>query len=481
MLQGTFFFVYEKKTWTDGEILDYGNLNRIENRIKELDASYTPHVWEEGDILSSERLNSIESGSGSDRVWTSGEVVKATDLNAIEDNLAPVIYGFSIDADESDPDLKVTYIEDAVGKTPAYMDFESGQFNYGSWTLDEFFMPRPCMVKSDGTVDYYLDVNDYTKKEDGTASDVANTAYDGNAMMEWGRDGKKIWYSFTPTNEEQTSVEVRISNKKVNDTYHNWSFYNKNNEEKDHFYTPIYQGGLFNGKLRSLSGFLPRNVDSTAQQRTYAQANGEGWDIEQYSDYVLITLLLTLLCKSTDTQSKYGSKIYTYARRSGTMDQKGMFYGEDPDGSSKGIKVFGMEYWWGSMFRRILGYTINALKPTFKLTPGTADGSTASDFNATGASTGYLSVSSQLPGSGYITKMKFENNGIMYPVQVGGSSTSHYCDNVTADSGTNYVALFGGYSSGIYTPYYGAWCLRLVDTGVFSNNDHGACLSLKPV
>lgn len=46
-------------------------------------------------------------------------------------------------------------------------------------------MPRPCMLKSDGTVDYYLDPDDYTKKEDGeTPSDIANVNYNGNAMME---------------------------------------------------------------------------------------------------------------------------------------------------------------------------------------------------------------------------------------------------------------------------------------------------------
>lgn len=472
-----------KKTWVDGEIINSDDLNRIENRVQELHGSYSPYSWETGDIITSERLNNIETAIESEKQWQDGEVINAEKLNAIEDRLetvAPVVYGFSIDADEPDPDLKVTYIEDAVGKSPAYMDFESGQFNYGSWTLDEFFMPRPCMVRSDGTVDYYLDIDDYNKKEDSTASDVDNPDYDGNAMMEWGRDGKKIWYSFTPTNEEQTSVEVRFSNEKVDDSYHDWSFYNKNNEEKDHFYTPIFVGGLVNNKLRSLSGLTPRGEDSTAQQRTYAQANGEGWDIEQYSDYVLVTLLLTLLCKSTDTQSKYGNTASTYSIVSGIMNQNGMFYGENTNTSTTKIKVFGMEYWWGSMWRRLLGYTINARVPTFKLTPGTADGSTASDFNATGASTGYLSVSSQLPSSGYITKMKFESNGIMYPVQAGGSTTTHYCDYVYANSGSSHVALFGCYS-GSAAPRQGAWFLRLSYDGSLAYSDYGACLSLKPM
>lgn len=83
------------------------------------------------------------------------------------------IYGFHIDSEESDPYACVTYLEDAVGMTPAHMNYATGEFDYGSWE-DAFFMPKPCMLKYDGTVDYYLDPNDYSKKEDGTASDVTD-------------------------------------------------------------------------------------------------------------------------------------------------------------------------------------------------------------------------------------------------------------------------------------------------------------------
>lgn len=42
------------------------------------------------------------------------------------------------------------------------------------------------MLKSNGTVDYYLNPNDYSKKEDGiTNSDVANALYDGNTMAQY--------------------------------------------------------------------------------------------------------------------------------------------------------------------------------------------------------------------------------------------------------------------------------------------------------
>ena len=73
------------------------------------------------------------------------------------------VYGWHVDPNESDPTAAVSYIKEAIGMTPASMGTTS--FNYGSWK-DAFFMPKPCMVKENGKVDYYLDENDYTKAKD---------------------------------------------------------------------------------------------------------------------------------------------------------------------------------------------------------------------------------------------------------------------------------------------------------------------------
>ena len=83
------------------------------------------------------------------------------------------IYGFHINSNESDPAKAVTYIGDAIGMTPAHMDFVNSRFDWGSWE-NAFFLPRPCMLKSDGTVDYYLDPNDYTKKMKEHADGMEN-------------------------------------------------------------------------------------------------------------------------------------------------------------------------------------------------------------------------------------------------------------------------------------------------------------------
>ena len=134
--------------------------------------------------------------------------------DAVNEN-AGLIYGFHISNNESDPSAKVTYLKDAAGMTPAHMDYSNGVFDYGSWE-NAFFMPRPCMLKSDGTVDYYLDPSDYSKKEDGvTASDVANTSYDGNAMMEWGSNDNQIWTKVVPDSNDPISGSVITARARV--------------------------------------------------------------------------------------------------------------------------------------------------------------------------------------------------------------------------------------------------------------------------
>jgi hypothetical protein len=144
------------------------------------------------------------------------------------------VYGYHVNPNESDPSACITYIKDAVGMTPAAMG--STTFDYGSWE-DVFFMPKPCMVKYDGTVDYFLDPNDYSKKEDGTTSDVANLAYEGNAMMQW----PKIYWKYEAGTIEGEGY-FYCSNTKIDNTFNCWCNIDSENNEIDYFYTSIYNG-----------------------------------------------------------------------------------------------------------------------------------------------------------------------------------------------------------------------------------------------
>ena len=127
------------------------------------------------------------------------------------------------------------------------------------------------MLKYDGTVDYYLDPDDYTKKEDGTASDVANSAYAGNAMIEWGQNGRRIYYKVVPDSGSNVNATVYIADGKPDDDFKDWSFINNQGVEVDHFYTPIYNGSEISSKLRSISGQTPVKSKTATQEMTLAK------------------------------------------------------------------------------------------------------------------------------------------------------------------------------------------------------------------
>ncbi len=392
-----------------------------------------------------------------------------------------VIYGFHIDSNESDPDAAVTYLKDAVGMTPAKMDYTNGVFDYGSWE-DAFFMPRPCMLNQDGTVAYYLDPNDLTKKEDGTDSDVADTTFAGNAMMEWGRDGKKIWLCVVPKGDG-TSADVFISNRQVTDDYHAWSFMDANGAYIDHFYTPIYNGSLVDGVMRSISGQAVSKSLTATNEISYAKKNGDGWMIENYGDRLLISYLLILIGKSLATQAVFGqgitsgseTKFNTYV--TGALDDKGLFYGSS--GTSTAVKVFGMENWWGLQTRRTAGLVIHSGTVKYKLTESDADGASGG-YTTTGAA--YIDSGVVISGStgAYIKTETFTTDGAMIPTTISGASTTtYYGDGCLFANSVNAYARFGGLS-GIGAKC-GAFCALLHTPLSYANWNVGAAVSCKPL
>lgn len=265
-------------------------------------------------------------------------------------------YSFVIHTMENDPFKRVEYLDDAIGKKPCYMDFDKGEFNYGDWE-DAFFMPRPCMLRTNGVVDYYLNPNDYTQKIDGTPSDVNNPEYDGNAMMEWGSKGKKIYIYMTKEYEETPdqrdfNLRVTISNYKIGEHYSDSpSFHDIYGNEINHFYTSIYNGTVCGNTFKSISGqniVMGQDLDIRKLKQ-----NGEEYELETLADRTLINMLLVLIGKSTDTQYVFGYGRNSGENITGTLDKKGLFYGYSTGTDS--VKVFGMENYWGGGLRSVVG------------------------------------------------------------------------------------------------------------------------------
>ena len=419
--------------------------------------------------------------------------LRITDVeNDIDDIMhrVDVCYGFEIDGSESNPSSAVTYIADAVGFTPAAMNYTTGAFNYGSWE-DAFFMPRPCMLKSDGTVDYYLDSDDYTKKEDGTASDIANTAYDGNAMMEWGRNGRKIWLKIQPSSDGH-SAKVWIANNQVDSKFHDYSFHNCKGESAEHFYTPIYNGSVISSKMRSLSGQTVSKTLTGTAEITAAKANNpstdELWNIECFADRLLINMLLVLMGKSLDTQTVFGQGLNTSGSETindgfttGVHNAKGLFYGTNSGAAAtytNAVKVFGMENYYGFQWRRTNGLILSSGATKYKLTYGTEDGSAATGYNTDGTNYKDASVTPSGTSGGYISAAKFTEDG-MFSDTMSGSASTYFCDGTWFnDSGARF-ALFGGNSSN--GAKVGAFYLTLNVMVSYAYWDLGASVSCKPL
>lgn len=407
--------------------------------------------------------------------------------NAIrKKDVGGVVYAFHIDGAESDPDARVTYLKDALGLTPAKMNFSTGKFEWGSWE-DAFFIPRPCMLKYDGTVDYYLDTENYGLKEDGTASDVADLSYGGNAMMEW---TGPIWMKVVPDPEDTTSGTIYISDHKADDGFTCWPFFDANNHLIDKIYTPIYTGTIdSNGKMRSISGQAPTTSTTVDQEVTAATANNAGTDVEWYTevlaDISMINALLILICKSTDTQAKFGEGHTTGASSaagltaSGTLDTKGLFWGTSANTTSA-MKIFGMENWWGNHWRRYAGHILDAGVQKIKLTHGKVDGTTVIGYNKTAS--GYTTVQNATPtgtSGGYIKTARWTEKGF-FPFGVDGSDGHYYSDGMWFANTSQRYARRGG-TAASNARLYGAFCVNLNGGASHASWDIGAALSCKPV
>lgn len=420
------------------------------------------------------------------------EVLKTT--NIILDGMrgSSVLYAFHVDPNESDPSSKITYLEDCSGFTPAYMDFTADKFNYGSWS-DAFFLPRPCMLSNTGERDYYLNKNNFAKKEDGTTdSDIENTSYSGNAMMEWGQDGKRIYYKIVPDTGDNSGFTVYISDGQLDEDFHCWSFINNQGILVPHFYTAIYNGSVIDDVMRSLSNQQVSKSLTGTQEREKARANNTGanrlWDIECFADWQLIEFLTWLISKSTDSQtvfgkglSESGSEAINDAFRTGQQNSKGLFYGTNSGAAatySNAVKMFGMENAYGFQWRRLNGWCMKNGDQRVKFTKGTTDGSVATDYNDDG--TGYISLGATPTGTsgGYADKMEASKYAVV-PKSANGDSSHNYADGLYYNNSGDRLALVGGASA--HGAHVGVSYTSLNSSVSAAHWTSGAALSCKPL
>ena len=154
-----------------------------------------------------------------------------------------------------------------------------------------------------------------------------------------------------------------------------------------------------------------------------------------------------------------------------------MFWGSND--ATSGVKVFGMENLWGNLWRRTAGWINASGTQKVKLTRGTHDGSTATDYNTDGS--GYLTVDGATPSGtsgGYIKTMKTMPYGRI-PYDASGSSSTYEADCLYYNNRQSNYAFVGGiWDDDLLC---GPFCARLGNAASDSGATIGAALSCKPL
>lgn len=360
---------------------------------------------------------------------TSQEILANTQKIIAGAKEKPKRYGMRINRLDSNPATRVKYILDAVGMTPAGMNFSGGGFDYGDWG-DVWFVKnnRPVMLRTDGTVDYELNPDNYALKKAGGASDVANTSYGGNAMSEipliWVKRWSQNNYDFIVFCEEQ-----------YDDTYKAYAHTDADGNILPVTYFPMFEGAVINNRMRSLSGQTPTASQTDAQETTAAQQNGERWDKISFSEITLMYEMCTLISCNTNSQTKFGMGCCTADNflQTGTLNGKGQFFGST--GTAAAVKVFHCENFFGNYWKRLRGLLL--INGTYYVKPVPPYNSEGTDYINTG-----MTVSGT--SGGYISKMEMASDIGRLPTVVSGSETTYECDGCWFNNAITAVALFGG-------------------------------------
>lgn len=385
-------------------------------------------------IADKETLDSVKADTSS--IKTTAEAI-LQELSGAR----PKRYGYRVKIDESNPETRVEYLFDAVGMTPAKMDFAAGTFNYGSWADLWFIRDNyPCMVKLDGSEDYRLNPADYAQKaKDSTASDVSNTAYDGNAMaaipLVWVKRYQEAGYQYVIFCETQ-----------YDEGYKAYAHTRPDGTIAKVAYHAMFKGSLVDGKLRSISGVAPQSSSNATQELAYAKANGDKWTIKTWALHSLIADLLTLISKTCASQAAFGQGHTTGGTAAadlltcGTLKDKGQFYGTSA--TTDQVKVFHIEGFWGDRWDRIVGLTyINGVFKA-KMTPE-GDG-----YNFTGA--GYTAIGTGITGqtadtgSGYQRVTEQTEYGKLPVAPLSGSDATFETDYFWFNNAITSVPFVGG-------------------------------------
>ena len=402
-------------------------------------------------------------------------------LRDTTDKLNPLLeeyyaYGFVEHMDILSPSNRIEYTCRNANFTAMSMDLTEHTTNYGSWSeFPALVENKPYMVKPTGEADYELDPNDYTKKLDGSESDVANTSYDGGAFSKFPKVYVKRWV-------DGNDRHVRFSFVPL-DGYYPCGFVDTNGKEMDHVWLPMFYGSTVDGKMRSLSGLQPDINQNTDTQYTNITAFSDraaffaGPIIETIRD------MLYMLFKTTDIQTACGN-----GNSSGYVSDAAPYYGVLPNAVISGGQFYGTTD--GKSLNKIFhsivlgSYQQYQRDPYYLVVNGRYKVSTDYTYDLTGAKYLDTEIDSETVDASkwlYPSVCKPVDGFGCIPVSpFSGSTSTGYCDGVYHPVDKNFTAVvrrFGHCSGGSVA---GPGCLHLYNSSGAADWAFSASVLLRP-
>ena len=348
---------------------------------------------------------------------------------------------------------------------------------------------RRCVLKADGTVNYYLGATDSTKNSAGGNATLDGT--DGHVMVEIPEHYARFW---TETVGSDTYANAAISMyalpnfKKVSKHYisaFEASIDRTNSKLASVINTTAqYRGGnntsAWDANANSLLG-RPVTSLTRAQERSYAGNIGAGWCEEPFEFMSAWRWLYIIEYANTNIQLAYNAALTvegyrqgglgngvtdaidaewntfnaynpfvpcgqtkTLGNQSGTVNYTATDFGGVGVNRTFSVPSYrGIENAYGHIWKRIDGVNINrtggrVLTYVKKGVSGFVDDT----------ATGYTYLADMPYASGYILNLMFGEDGTLLPLLTGGSSTTGWCDYYSAPSSDGWKGLLSsGYAN----------------------------------
>lgn len=246
-------------------------------------------------------------------------------VNAVVFPKSATVYGLEVDLDANASSTAYTYLYSAENMLPIQVDssdnFNNFNDNATSWKSFIYQYVKPCMLKLDGTVDYYLDPDDQSLKADGiTASDISNSSYDGNAMVEF----SKLW-SNAKRIKGTRKYRLIISPSEIPNITFAEAFKREDGTYADKVYYSMFNASFVSGGTRAMSLSGVGNIDSSGYYLTLenrAKANGAGWDFVYEALTQHIYKILFMVGKTIEPQGILFNKSNVSVNRYGAPDHR---------------------------------------------------------------------------------------------------------------------------------------------------------------